>query len=631
MYAFQHVHAAINKHDFATLGQSKKTLLALVVGAYLVVASPTYGATLGTTAGAPDPSSSFSATTGLFSSTSGAVSISSAGTEIIRVNGTGVGIGTTAPGTALNVNGTITLGTGGGANDVGMYKNTQRQITFDSGPTAGTGMTVNIGTSANQGSTLVVNGDVGIGTTLPDALLSFSGQAAQVIDMVRETTTATTGNDLTVKAGGATSGGTNLNGGNLNLSSGISTGTGTSGISFNVSEAGSSGTTDNSATTAMILTGTGNVGIGTTVPGTTLNVNGTITLGIAGGANDVGMYKNTQRQVTFESSPTVGTGMTVNIGTSANQGSTLIVNGDTGIGTSLPDALLSLGGQAAQTIDMVRETTASTAGNNLTVQAGGAVLSGTNLNGGTLNLASGISTGTGTSGINFKVYEAGSSGTTGNSATTALVITGAGNVGIGATSPGYELDVRNSGEIGQLHLSGTGNDEGGYLLGYSTSGLYMSGGGYYNGTNWTAKDTAATTVALDAGGGFHVLLDTGLTKGSAYTPTIRLSMNTSGNVGIGTNTPRGGSTLDVNGKVYVATFAANSSTTVCQNANVLSTCTSARRYKEKIEPSRLGLKEVLAMKPVTFDLKDHKDNWERHDFGFIAEDMEAINPLFCDL
>ncbi len=34
------------------------------------------------------------------------------------------------------------------------------------------------------------------------------------------------------------------------------------------------------------------------------------------------------------------------------------------------------------------------------------------------------------------------------------------------------------------------------------------------------------------------------------------------------------------------------------------------------------------MKPVTFDLKDHKDNWERHDFGFIAEDMEAINPLF---
>ena len=34
------------------------------------------------------------------------------------------------------------------------------------------------------------------------------------------------------------------------------------------------------------------------------------------------------------------------------------------------------------------------------------------------------------------------------------------------------------------------------------------------------------------------------------------------------------------------------------------------------------------MKPVAFDLKDHKDNWEKHDFGFLAEDMEKINPLF---
>jgi hypothetical protein len=628
MYAFQHVHAAINKHDFATLRQSKKTLLALVVGAYLVVASPTYGATLGTTAGAPDPSSSFSATTGLFSSTSGAVSITSAGTEIIRVNGTGVGIGTTVPGTTLNVNGTITLGIAGGANDVGMYKNTQRQVTFDSSPTVGTGMTVNIGTSANQGSTLIVNGDVGIGTGLPDALVSLGGQAAQTIDMVRETTAATTGNDLTVKAGGATSGGTNLNGGNLNLSSGISTGTGTSGINFNVSEAGSSGTTDNSATTAMTLTGTGNVGIGTTLPGTTLNVNGTITLGIAGGANDVGMYKNTQRQVTFDSSPTVGTGMTVNIGTSANQGSTLIVNGDVGIGTTLPDALLSLGGQAAQVIDMVRETTASTAGNNLSVQAGGAVLSGTNLNGGTLNLASGTSTGTGTSGINFKVYEAGASGTTDNSATTAMVINGVGDVGIGTTGPLYSLDVRNSSEIGQIHVSGTGNDDGGYILGYSSSAIYMSGGGAYNGANWIAKDTAATMMGATSGGGLGFWADSGLTKGSAYTPTQRLAMNTSGSISIGTLTPRGGSTLDVNGKVYVATFATGSSTTVCQNANVLSSCTSALRFKEKVKPSELGLKEVLAMRPVVFDVKDHKDNWEKHDFGFVAEDMEKINPLF---
>jgi hypothetical protein len=112
------------------------------------------------------------------------------------------------------------------------------------------------------------------------------------------------------------------------------------------------------------------------------------------------------------------------------------------------------------------------------------------------------------------------------------------------------------------------------------------------------------------------------------TSAQRLTILNNGTIGVGTTSPRGGSTLDVNGKLYVATFAAGSSTTVCQNANVLSSCTSARRFKENIKPSELGLKEVLAMKPVTFDLRNHKDNWEKHDLGFVAEDMEEINPRF---
>lgn len=100
--------------------------------------------------------------------------------------------------------------------------------------------------------------------------------------------------------------------------------------------------------------------------------------------------------------------------------------GEVGIGTNTPDALLSLNGQSAQTIDVIRETTASTAGNNLTIQAGGAIVGGTNLNGGTLNLTSGISTGTGSSGIDFNVYNAGSSGSSDNSPTTVATLTGAG-------------------------------------------------------------------------------------------------------------------------------------------------------------------------------------------------------------
>jgi hypothetical protein len=111
--------------------------------------------------------------------------------------------------------------------------------------------------------------------------------------------------------------------------------------------------------------------------------------------------------------------------------------GDVGIGTSAPDALLSLDGQSARTIDMVRETTASTAGNNLTVQAGGAVVGGTNLSGGALNLISGISTGAGSSGINFNIYKAGSSGSSDNSPTTAMALTGA---GLNLSSGVYEVN-----------------------------------------------------------------------------------------------------------------------------------------------------------------------------------------------
>jgi hypothetical protein len=73
---------------------------------------------------------------------------------------------------------------------------------------------------------------------------------------------------------------------------------------------------------------------------------------------------------------------------------------------------LSFSGTAAQTIWMERGTAA---GNSLTVQAGGAVAGGTNENGGTLTLASGISTGTGLSNINFKIYSEGLSGSTDNS------------------------------------------------------------------------------------------------------------------------------------------------------------------------------------------------------------------------
>jgi Chaperone of endosialidase len=180
---------------------------------------------------------------------------------------------------------------------------------------------------------------LGIDTSAPDAVLSFGGQSAQTIDMLRETTSGTAGNNLTITAGGAVSGGTNLAGGSLVLSSGTSTGTGTSNVQIQTYPAGSTGTSDATVLTALTISATG-----------------------ATGSNAVTM-----------------------------------VQGNVG--------------------------------------------SGTNKNGGTLTLASGVSTGTGTSGINFSVYGAGSSGSSANSATTAMTILGNGDVGVGNTAPTANLQI----------------------------------------------------------------------------------------------------------------------------------------------------------------------------------------------
>jgi hypothetical protein len=78
---------------------------AYIAGAWttLTTGGSTAAITLGTSAATPAPASSYSAATGLFSPASAVVGVTSAGTEMMRVNGTGVGIGTTSPSYLLHV------------------------------------------------------------------------------------------------------------------------------------------------------------------------------------------------------------------------------------------------------------------------------------------------------------------------------------------------------------------------------------------------------------------------------------------------------------------------------------------------------------------------------------------------
>jgi hypothetical protein len=180
-----------------------------------------------------------------------------------------VGIGTTSPAYLLDVKGASVfrdIMRFGGTSNIGV-------VTWNGVLTNTFNVIGDVGKNLSFGSNGIydrmfmgTSGNVGIGTTTPTNILSLSGSASQTFWMERNPTASTAGNSLTVEASGAASGGTNLNGGNLVLSSGIATGTGSSNIQFQTANADATGTTDRSPATAMTILGNGSVGIGTTSP-----------------------------------------------------------------------------------------------------------------------------------------------------------------------------------------------------------------------------------------------------------------------------------------------------------------------------------------------------------------------------
>jgi hypothetical protein len=123
-----------------------------------------------------------------------------------------------------------------------------------------------------------------------------------------------------------------------------------------------------------------------------------------------------------------------------------------------------------------------------------------------------------------------------------------GNVGIGITAPIYPLDIRST-TSNNLHVSGTGNDDGGYF-GANFNGGFWVANSMFNGTNWVAK--ANTSAIMDTYlGDFLFYSNTGLTVGSTFTPTTLMKLTNTGRLGIGTTAP--GSTLDVAGNINSST------------------------------------------------------------------------------
>ncbi len=179
-----------------------------------------------------------------------------------------------------------------------------------------------------------------------------------------------------------------------------------------------------------------------------------------------------------------------------------------------------------------------------------------------------------------------------------------GNVGIGTSSPSFSMHVVTSGFAGVgLDTEGAAGSTGA-AISFLRTGLVRFG---VNAETGSADDFAINR--FDNSGNF-------------IGPTLYIQRS-SGNIGIGTSAPA--QKLEVNGSIQVDVLASASATNLCINGSVLSSCSSSLRYKENVRDAKFGLREVEAMRPVTFKWKGRDEN----DFGLVAEEVAKVDPLFA--
>ena len=450
-------------------------------------------------------------------------------TEAMRIQGTtgNVGIGTTAPGTKLEVAGYTTIS--GSSSHLAFSNPTTQQIYGPYGSTttggysfnsdADTGFsrfaadTVGIVTAGAERLRVTSTGNVGIGTTAPGARLHIAGGDV-TIDQPYAFTFA---NGQAIRDNG---------GGGLTLN--VPTASATLGL-----------TTNNG--NILLTPGTGNVGIGTTAPGALLTVSKT------GDSSNEPLHINSPDFATAGRTSVLTLGKAASSGNSAALGyrydtvasgqlaflglygdalgTGLVVQkgGNVGIGTTAPGAKLSLQTATANTTQILLGNSSNGTGDYQQIKfqhaqadttygsAIRAINKLTNVHGGNLAFLT-----DNTSGV----------------LTERVRIDESGNVGIGTTGPGTLLELESANPIATLDWTNTANYG---AVNFQESGVYRGAMQYIGSTFATTTRRNNLEIVNAIGGGAVSLWTNAIER-------VRVD-GTSGNVGIGTTAP--GALLDV--------------------------------------------------------------------------------------
>ncbi len=456
--------------------------------------------TLGTSASKTNPQRASEVNTGLFSDTSGAVAVASLGSEIMRVNGSGVGIGTSSLAGKLDVEG--------------------------------------------SGGVVLNAGNVAIGTTSASAALEVAGNIA-LNGNPRAIGFNDPANRLAIGDLGNGSNGAYMQMFGLNNGAGDTPGGGAEFVINSMNHQTAFNILDENGGWIPLLSvvssgppGGASVGVNTFSPASMLHVNGgEVQIGSSGlncTNNNAGAIRYYSGTLYFCNGSTwtasnsgatataAGSDEQVQFNHSGDFAADANFNWDysnhrLGIGVSTPTYDLSFGGASAREIWL--ERAASGAGNNLTISAGGARAGETNTSGGSLVLSSGISTGTGRSNIQFQTYPAAAStNTSDNTPVTALKVFASGNPSSGQGTLATTLKA----------TDGIGTDENGAILNLSSG---------------TSTGTGTSSINFKVYGA-------GTTSATANSATTAMTILGNSSVGIGSTTPV--TTLDVNGPIAIS-------------------------------------------------------------------------------